>query len=130
MLLPSFNTFQAFLRSLSQGHEPDQSRFAIEWYQWLPRVSNGYQWLLVINKLLMVINSYQGLLMVISQLSKVINGHQWLSMIISQLSMVINCYWLSTSYKCLLRVVNGYQSVINCQRLLIINKLSMIINDY
>ena len=45
--------------------------------------------LLVINKLSMVVNGYQGLSIVIIQLSMVINGYQRLLM---GLSMVINGY--------------------------------------
>ena len=69
----------------------------------------------------MVIKSYQ-----FQYLSIVMR----LLMVISKLSVVINGYWLSTSYQCLLRFNNGYQSVIVYQWLLVINKLSIVIMGY
>ena len=54
-------------------------------------------------------------------------------MVISQLSMVISGYQGSVinGYQWLSRVTNGYQLVINGnQWLLVINKLSMVINGY
>ena len=62
----------------------------------------------------MVISGYQSVIigyLVINKLSMVINGYQGFLMVISQLSMVIKGYWLSTSYQGLLMVISviGYQ---------------------
>ena len=65
-------------------------------YQCLPRVINGYQLVIRCNQWLLVFN----------KLSVVIKGYQWLS-------LVIIGYWLSTSYQWLSRVINGYQLVIS-----------------